>query len=87
MPILASIEVNAAKTAESTANKNHINCRLLFIGSILIIQPIIMHPPLKGNGKNIIHPALAFVLLHEEFTAKSLIGCVLIGAGTLVMVL
>lgn len=30
---------------------------------------------------------LAFVILHEEFTAKSLIGCVLIGAGTLVMVL
>lgn len=30
---------------------------------------------------------LAFVFLHEEFTAKSLIGCVLIGAGTLVMVL
>ena len=31
--------------------------------------------------------ALAFVFLHEEFTAKSLIGCVLIGAGTLVMVI
>lgn len=30
---------------------------------------------------------LAFVFLHEEFTAKSLIGCVLIAAGTLVMVL
>lgn len=30
---------------------------------------------------------LAFVFLHEEFTFKSLIGCVLIGAGTLVMVL
>ena len=30
---------------------------------------------------------LAFVFLHEEFTAKSLIGCVLIGAGTLLMVL
>ena len=30
---------------------------------------------------------LAFVFLHEEFTTKSLIGCVLIGAGTLVMVL
>lgn len=29
---------------------------------------------------------LAFVFLHEEFTAKSLIGCVLIGAGTLIMV-
>ena len=30
---------------------------------------------------------LAFVFLHEEFTAKSLIGCSLIGAGTLIMVL
>lgn len=30
---------------------------------------------------------LAFVFLHEEFTARSLIGCVLIGLGTLVMVL
>lgn len=30
---------------------------------------------------------LAFTFLHEEFTVKSLIGCVLIGAGTLVMVL
>lgn len=30
---------------------------------------------------------LAFVFLHEQFTVKSLIGCVLIGAGTLIMVL
>ena len=30
---------------------------------------------------------LAFVFLHEDFTPKSLIGCVLIGIGTLVMVL
>lgn len=30
---------------------------------------------------------LAFVFLHEEFTAKSLIGCILIGAGTLIMVM
>lgn len=30
---------------------------------------------------------LAFVFLHEEFTIKSLIGCILIGIGTLVMVL
>lgn len=30
---------------------------------------------------------LAFVFLHEEFTVKSIIGCVLIAAGTLVMVL
>lgn len=31
--------------------------------------------------------ALAFVFLHEKFTAKSLIGCALIGAGTLIMVI
>lgn len=30
---------------------------------------------------------LAFVILREEFTVRSLIGCILIGAGTLVMVL
>ena len=30
---------------------------------------------------------LGFVFLGEQFTVKSLIGCVLIGAGTLVMVL
>lgn len=30
---------------------------------------------------------LAFIFLHEEFTAKSLIGCVLMGAGTLIMVI
>lgn len=31
--------------------------------------------------------ALAFIFLHEEFKPKSLIGCILIGAGTLIMVL
>ncbi|MGM9650426.1 MAG: EamA family transporter [Faecousia sp.] len=30
---------------------------------------------------------LAFVFLHEQFTWKSAVGCVLIGAGTLLMVL
>lgn len=30
---------------------------------------------------------LAFVFLHEEFTARSIIGCILIAAGTLCMVL
>ena len=30
---------------------------------------------------------MAFVFLHEKFTVKSLLGCVLIGIGTLVMVL
>lgn len=30
---------------------------------------------------------LAFVFLHEEFTVKSFLGCVLIGTGTLIMVI
>ncbi len=30
---------------------------------------------------------LAFAFLHEQFTTKSIIGCALIGAGTLLMVL
>lgn len=30
---------------------------------------------------------LAFVFLHEKFTPKSLVGCILIGAGTLIMVI
>ena len=30
---------------------------------------------------------LAFVFLHEQITAKSALGCILIGAGTLLMVL
>ena len=30
---------------------------------------------------------LAFLFLHEQFTAKSVIGCILIGIGTLVMVI
>lgn len=30
---------------------------------------------------------LAFIFLHETFTTKSLIGCILIGVGTMIMVL
>ncbi len=30
---------------------------------------------------------LAFIFLHEQFTMKSIVGCALIGAGTLFMVL
>jgi transporter family protein len=35
----------------------------------------------------VITMVLAAVLLHEQFTAKSIIGCVMIGVGTLLMVL
>ena len=31
--------------------------------------------------------ALAYLFLHEQLTVKSLVGCLLIGAGTLVMAL
>jgi transporter family protein len=30
---------------------------------------------------------LAFVFLHEEFTLKTLLGCIMIGIGTLIMVI
>ncbi len=35
----------------------------------------------------IITLVLAFILFHEEFTIKSLLGCILIGGGTLLMVM
>ena len=35
----------------------------------------------------VITMVLAFVFLHEKFTPKSLMGCILIGLGTLIMVL
>lgn len=35
----------------------------------------------------VISLVLAFIFLHENFTVKSLIGCILIGIGTLIMVL
>lgn len=35
----------------------------------------------------IITLVLAFIFLHEDFTVRSLIGCILIGAGTLIMVM
>lgn len=35
----------------------------------------------------VITMVLAFVFLHEQFTMKSVVGCILIGIGTLIMVL
>ena len=35
----------------------------------------------------IITLVLAFIFLHEQFTTQSIIGCILIGLGTLIMVL
>lgn len=54
--------------------------RALQLGSASKVVPI-------DKLSVIITLVLAFVFLHEEFTVKSLIGCILIGAGTLIMVL
>lgn len=54
--------------------------RALQIGDVSKVVPV-------DKLSVVITLVLAFVFLHEEFTAKSLAGCVLIGMGTLVMVL
>ena len=54
--------------------------RALQVGEVSKVVPI-------DKLSVIITLVLAFVFLHEEFTTKSLVGCILIGAGTLVMTL
>lgn len=54
--------------------------RALQLGEVSKVVPI-------DKLSVVITLVLAFVFLHEEFTPKSLVGCVLITAGTLVMVL
>ena len=54
--------------------------RALQLGDASKVVPI-------GKLSVVITLVLAFVFLHEQFTTKSLIGCILIGIGTMVMVL
>ncbi len=54
--------------------------RALQIGQVSKVVPV-------DKLSVVITIIMAFVFLHEEFTVKSLIGCALIGIGTLVMVL
>ena len=54
--------------------------RALQLGQVSKVVPI-------DKLSVVITLALGFIFLHEQFTTKSLIGCVLIGVGTLVMVL
>ena len=54
--------------------------RALQIGEVSRVVPV-------DKLSVVITLVLAFVFLREPFTAKSLIGCLLIGAGTLLMVL
>jgi len=53
--------------------------RALQIGEVSKVVPI-------DKLSVVITLVLAFVLLHENFTMKSIIGCILIGIGTLIMV-
>ena len=54
--------------------------RALQIGNVSRVVPI-------DKLSVVITLILSFVFLHEQFTFKSFMGCVLIGLGTLVMVL
>jgi len=63
-----------------TIDTNHHYYRVLQMGEASKVVPI-------DKLSVVITLVLAFVFLHEQFTAKSLIGCLFIGAGTLLMVL
>lgn len=54
--------------------------RAIQIGEVSRVVPI-------DKLSVVITLVMAAVFLHEKFTPKSVIGCILIGAGTLVMVL
>ena len=54
--------------------------RALQLGEVSKVAPI-------DKMRIVITLVLAFVFLHEQFTVKSLIGAILLTAGTLVMVL
>lgn len=54
--------------------------RALQLGEVSKVVPI-------DKLSTVLTLILAFVFLHERFTPKSLLGCALIGAGTLLMVL
>ncbi len=54
--------------------------RAIQIGDVSKVVPI-------DKLSVVITLVLAFIFLHEEFTVKSFVGCLLIAAGTLLMVL
>lgn len=54
--------------------------RAIQIGDVSKVVPI-------DKLSVVITMVLAFIFLHEEFTVKSFVGCLLIAAGTLLMVL
>ena len=55
-------------------------CKALQIGEASKVVPV-------DKMSVVITIVLAAVILHEQFTPKSILGCILIGIGTLLMVL
>lgn len=54
--------------------------RALQLGEVSKVVPI-------DKLSVVITLVLAFIFLHEKFTIKSMMGCIFIGVGTLIMVL
>ena len=65
------ISLKAVKNLIKTENETYIGMQVVPIDKMSVVITLV----------------LAFIFLHEQFTTKSLIGCILIGAGTLLMVL
>lgn len=78
--ILAKIGIEGVNSNLATGASWLCYYRALQVGEASKVVPI-------DKLSVVITLILAFVFLHEDFTVKSLIGCLLIGAGTLVMVL
>ena len=98
LPVYAAITRTCLMTARGEVQKKPLRCEsdttslfprsrswLCYYKSLQIGEASKVIPIDKLSV--VITLVLAFVFLHEEFTTKSLIGCILIGAGTLVMVL
>ena len=75
-----SYSTNAIIWKESSSEALEWRHRALQIGEASKVVPI-------DKLSVVITLFLAFVMLHEEISVKAVVGCVLIGAGTLVMLL
>jgi transporter family protein len=78
--ILAKVGIEGVSSNLATGASWLCYYRALQIGEASKVVPI-------DKMSVVITLILAFVFLHEEFTSKSLVGCILISVGTLVMVL
>ena len=78
--ILAKVGIEGVNSTLATGASWLCYYHALQIGDASMVVPV-------DKLSVVITLVLAFVFLHEPFTVKSLVGCVLITAGTLYMVL